>query len=185
MKKLLNIFGIIGLTIIGVSNIISCDNKEKKENDLETIITVTDLNEINFSGSVPTKEELLVGIQNKNTDANSLTVDDFDIESGQNETNATITGIGEYSGTISINYSKKQLIKLNSKINTTSLNEIAFFGSVPTKEELLVGIKNKNHNANNLTIDDFEIESGHSAIKATIIGIGEYSGKITLTYSKQ
>jgi len=84
------------------------------------------------------------------------------------------------------------VIKLIQNETTTDLNTIItnknigniYVGqdNVPTKTEILNAIKANNPSAQILTLTDFDFQDLPTATTTTIIGKGNYTGKITLTY---
>lgn len=152
---------------------------------LKSIITITNLGNIAIAGVIPTKAELLTAIQTANKGGSaSLTVNDFIFQDIPTTTSVAIIGIGNYSGVVFLQYTK-QLTNLNTIITNSSLEDIAFTNGVsPSKADVLKGIQAVNTNASGLTVDDFVFTDSPSATTATIMGVTNYQGTITLTYSQ-
>lgn len=57
--------------------------------------------------------------------------------------------------------------------------------NMPTKEELLMAIKDTNANAIDLTLENFEFKKGFKRRikKSIIVGKGKYKGEVSLEYS--
>ncbi|WJG71339.1 hypothetical protein SIXOD_v1c27550 (plasmid) [Spiroplasma ixodetis Y32] len=80
--------------------------QEKK--DINSLIKNLNLGFIDISSdSIPTKKELLIGIQCVNYDASFLTINDFDIKGSIESTKTIIEGKGNYKGEITLIYRKK------------------------------------------------------------------------------
>jgi len=116
MKKALIILGAVVLGTSTNLSVVGCGNKEEPAlTSISTIIKNNNLGDIAMSQLIPTKEELLIGIQNANPiTAKSLTKNDFDIkdksDTSNNPAKITITGKGNYTGDVTLNYSKQMPI---------------------------------------------------------------------------
>ncbi|WP_342219072.1 hypothetical protein [Spiroplasma endosymbiont of Amphimallon solstitiale] len=90
--------------------------------------------------------------------------------------------------TININITTTQEKKdLNLLIANQNLGFIKILAKnlIPTKEELLIGIKSINYDASILTINDFNIKGSINTTSAIIEGTGDYKGEITLSYRQE
>lgn len=74
---------------------------------------------------------------------------------------------------------------LNDIIINKNLGNIIMTNNMPTKEELLIAIKDTNANATELTLEDFEFKKGFKRRikKSIIVGKGKYKGEVSLEYS--
>lgn len=131
MKKLLSILG--AMTLIGTAStsVVACEGWDKQSptpptpdtrTNLNTIITKTSLDKIEILGTVPTTKELLKGIKENNSKANTLSESDFDFEGNPTATTATIEGKTNYKGKVTLTYQKDTRTNLNTITQLTGLD---------------------------------------------------------------
>ncbi|WP_239498729.1 lipoprotein [Spiroplasma citri] len=115
MKKILSILGAVSLTVTGASSVIACGCNKSQQNIkiLNKIIKCINLGAIFMKGEIPTVTELLVYIKAKNSSAIYLTENDFAVKGTISKTTATIIGKGNFTGEVTLNYTKKEKVDIS------------------------------------------------------------------------
>ncbi len=115
MRKILSFLAIITLCGITSINVVACHKAEvpifpSKKIELDTIILEKNLGTIGFADKlVPTRNELLIAIKNKNADTTKFLMEnDFGFKKGSKvlEGQVTIVGKNNYEGEVTLFYTK-------------------------------------------------------------------------------
>lgn len=181
MKKII-MLSVTFLTMATSLTSMACNNSSLK--NLNNIIISKELGTVTVSGLIPTKTELLSSIKEVNSNANYLTVGDIGFNDTPSSTTATIIGIGNYIGLVTLNYNEVQKKEdINKLVVKTSLGQIYTKDSLPTKQQLLDAIKVSNPNTQELTLNDIGFIDIPTITNATLVGIDKFQGVINVSYT--
>ncbi|KAJ3616374.1 hypothetical protein Zmor_011917 [Zophobas morio] len=151
-------------------------NYELEKKDIADVISDTPLGELTDNND----DTIVTEINNVNSTNLKLNTD-ISI-SDKTETGATITGMGSYTGTTTVEYTIKDTpepVELNTVVNDTELGELADYNSETIKAEVVAQNEGIDETQIEVTGEPTETEATISAVE----GSEKYTGSVNVSYT--